>query len=366
MPTLVVVTGPPASGKSTIADALARRARLPLIAKDPIKEILFDSFGWSDRAWSRKVGIGTYPLLYAAAEAILRSGRSLVLEANFANEWSRDHLADLPPNRFVQVHCTASDDVLLERYAARLRDGSRHPGHGGAEILDELRETLRTKRDGPLDLPGLRFDVVTDRFEDVRLGDIEAAMPPPTDTDARPALVVVTGPPASGKTSIAKRLAEELKLPFISKDTMKERLYETFGSGDNLEDTVEHAALSILFSVVASNLAAGVSVLAESNFDAESDVQPFRDLCKRFDVRIVQVHMDRDIDKLTKKFVKRVEQGTRHPGHGDEPEDAEEVRAKVEAGFWSALEIPGALIEADADESRDAVVRRVRAVLDGG
>lgn len=34
---MIVVTGPPASGKTTIATALWQRLRVPLIAKDPIK-----------------------------------------------------------------------------------------------------------------------------------------------------------------------------------------------------------------------------------------------------------------------------------------------------------------------------------------
>jgi predicted ATPase len=45
MTTLVLVTGPPGSGKTTLAVPLARRLELPLIAKDTIKEALFDALG---------------------------------------------------------------------------------------------------------------------------------------------------------------------------------------------------------------------------------------------------------------------------------------------------------------------------------
>ena len=39
--------------------------------------------------------------------------------------------------------------------------------------------------------------------------------------------------------------------------------------------------------------------------------------------------------------------GKRYPGHGDEPEDVGEVRAKLEAGVWDPLDLPGELIEVD-------------------
>lgn len=39
-PLFVAVSGPPASGKSTLAPPLARRMALPLVAKDTIKDAL--------------------------------------------------------------------------------------------------------------------------------------------------------------------------------------------------------------------------------------------------------------------------------------------------------------------------------------
>lgn len=181
-----------------------------------------------------------------------------------------------------------------------------------------------------------------------------------------PLLVVVTGAPASGKTGLAERLAESLRIPFIVKDTFKEAMYETIGDGEELEAAVEGAALAILFRVVDAQLEAGVSVVAESNFDARTETAPFEELCRSYEVRLLQVHCRRDEEALLERFAQRARSGERHPGHGDAPEDAEEVRADLREGRWDPLDIPGTLIEFDKDrEDEKELVGRVRSAASG-
>lgn len=64
-PLLVLVNGAPASGKSTLAARLARELALPLIAKDALKEVLFDTLGAPDHARSRELSAASYDLIYA-------------------------------------------------------------------------------------------------------------------------------------------------------------------------------------------------------------------------------------------------------------------------------------------------------------
>jgi predicted kinase len=153
-PLVVVVTGPPAAGKTTIARELAARLQLPLIAKDTIKEALFDALGTGDLAWSQRLGDATYLAMLAVAEESVAAGADLVLEANFIRG-GESRLAALPA-RFVQVHCSAPLELLVERYASR----ERHPGHVDRERSNALRDAVESGRHDPLNLPGetIRLD----------------------------------------------------------------------------------------------------------------------------------------------------------------------------------------------------------------
>ena len=68
IPILILVTGPPAAGKTTIARRLSEFLSLPLIAKDDIKERLFNGLGISTKEWSQKIGGLAFDLTYALVE----------------------------------------------------------------------------------------------------------------------------------------------------------------------------------------------------------------------------------------------------------------------------------------------------------
>jgi predicted kinase len=173
-PLLVVVTGPPAAGKTTVARALAARLRLPLIAKDTIKEALFDGLGAGDLEWSRRLGEATYLTMQRLVEDSVAAGAGLVLEANFVRGSElAARLAELPA-RFVQIHCGAPFEVLLERYGER----ARHPGHVDSERIGALQDAVETGRHEPLDLPGetIRIDTSGGPVDFAALGDRISAL----------------------------------------------------------------------------------------------------------------------------------------------------------------------------------------------
>ena len=131
-PVIVVVTGLPGTGKTTIAEALAEQLALPGFRKDEFKEILFDVLGWSDKDWSEALDGACYELLWRTCEAELGAGRSCLIESNFEQDAHAARIRDLCDRHgafALEIHCRTERHVLAERFRERAEHGNRHPGH---------------------------------------------------------------------------------------------------------------------------------------------------------------------------------------------------------------------------------------------
>jgi predicted kinase len=130
--TFVVVSGPPASGKTTLARAIALELGLPLIAKDTIKEALLGVLPVPDVETSRMVGRASVAALFAVASETAGA----VLESVWHRSRSLTDLDRLPGN-IVEVFCRCDPHTAAQRYA--LRTGSRAAGHFDAtRSVEEL------------------------------------------------------------------------------------------------------------------------------------------------------------------------------------------------------------------------------------
>jgi predicted kinase len=120
--TLIVVSGAPGTGKSTVARELGAALRLPVLSLDPIKEALADVLGLGDEEWSNRVGD-------AAAEVVFR------LAGDFpdavAEGWWRRARRDRAVAEFagaMEVFCHCDPSLAASRVTARIGAG-RHPIH---------------------------------------------------------------------------------------------------------------------------------------------------------------------------------------------------------------------------------------------
>jgi len=179
-PLLIIVSGPPCSGKTSLGLRLAQEFRLPFIYKDGIKERLFDHFGWQDREWSKKLGAATYNLLYYFVATQLAAGRSHIVESNFAAQAATGEFLALQQKygfESFQIQCYTEGAVLLARAMARAVSGQRHAGHDdGAMSQGELRPILLRGRLDKLEIGGHYYELDTTDFASIDYSALFAAI----------------------------------------------------------------------------------------------------------------------------------------------------------------------------------------------
>jgi predicted kinase len=120
--TYVIVSGPPGSGKTTVARAIATDLDVPLFAKDTVKEALMDALGVPDPETSRRLGGASVAVLIALAT---ENGRGVV-ESTWQRSLALDDLTRLR-GPICEVFCRCPPETARARVEARA--ARRHPGH---------------------------------------------------------------------------------------------------------------------------------------------------------------------------------------------------------------------------------------------
>jgi predicted kinase len=153
-PLLVVVSGAPASGKTTLATRLADDLRLLFIGKDALKEAICDAIGLpADVAASMRAGSAAFSAAFTLARETLAAGHGVVLEGNFRRGVAEPELAPVVAvGDACLIHCAAKGDVVASRYRERSAAGFRHPAHRDDERAPALDADLESGRFLPLEL----------------------------------------------------------------------------------------------------------------------------------------------------------------------------------------------------------------------
>lgn len=129
-PRLIVVTGRPGAGKTTLAHALGRRVRCPVLCRDELKEGYVNTTGQIGSPGD-EIGRGIYHLFFEVIEQLLRGRITLVAEAAFQHKaW----VPKLEPLRLIAevriVRCEVPADVARQRHIDRgLTDADRERFH---------------------------------------------------------------------------------------------------------------------------------------------------------------------------------------------------------------------------------------------
>lgn len=173
-------------------------------------------------------------------------------------------------------------------------------------------------------------------------------------------VVVVAGIPASGKTTLAAGLSTRLGWPLISKDVVKEALFDALGTGDlEWSRRLGRAGHVVMYSLAATS----PNVILEAHFQrgiAEPELLALHR-------RIVQIYCRCPVEVAAERYRRRVDDPDRHAGHLLEHQSDEVI------GRWmneapTPLDLPDALlVEVDTSKPVDLgpVVRAIHTFANG-
>jgi len=174
-PTIIIVTGRPATGKSTLAKWLSQELKIPLVSKDSIREELFDRLGWKDRKWAQELGKASVDMMFYFAQAELEVGHSIIMDNSFYPPVSNSRFQALKEKyhtESIQIVCDSDRETLFQRFKSRADSGNRHPGHGDHDVLEELYANLADTSSPILEIGGSVIEVDTTDFVKVDYQEI--------------------------------------------------------------------------------------------------------------------------------------------------------------------------------------------------
>lgn len=142
LPKLIVVSGLPGTGKSTLAEALANRLNLPVFSVDPIESAVLKS----GIKKSFETGLAAYLVAETLAREQLKLGLSVIIDAVSPVKEARDMWENISHElkaRLVLIECVLDKNLHKQRIEARIRNLHGLPEVSWADVEKRRKEYLK-------------------------------------------------------------------------------------------------------------------------------------------------------------------------------------------------------------------------------
>lgn len=144
--------------------------------------------------------------------------------------------------------------------------------------------------------------------------------------------ILVTGIPAAGKSTLAGFLSESLHLPLISKDQIKEIMYDDIGFRSRAEKVrLGIAGMNIMYYTAGQLMKVKQPFILENNFENVSR-DGLMKLLDQYDYKAITITLSGDYRSIYQRFLQRNGSPERHRGHVVNDYYPEENRGKEENG----------------------------------
>jgi len=180
---------------------------------------------------------------------------------------------------------------------------------------------------------------------------------------SKPYLIVVTGRPGSGKTTLAKGLSDAFCMPLLSRDQIKEGYVHTLGkSHEELPQEANGVASKIFFDTIGGLLRHQVSVIVEAAFQHHvwaSNVEQFKDqaqmsllICKIEDELAHDRYLERGLRDHAREYF-----------HGDKGVELARKGLKAEVAHYEAPRVDVPTFYIDTTDGYEPSIQKLKKMI---
>lgn len=145
---IIIITGELATGKTSYGKKISKALEVPFFSKDEIKELLYDSFNYSnlDYEAKRKLGTSSYSIFYYIIEEQMKAGISLIVESNFVKESVPiiKKLLNKYNYKSITIRFEGDLQILHKRFLKREYSSERHDGLISNGLFDDFKNFEQT------------------------------------------------------------------------------------------------------------------------------------------------------------------------------------------------------------------------------
>lgn len=126
-------------------------------------------------------------------------------------------------------------------------------------------------------------------------------------------LIIITGDLAAGKSTLASSISEELNIPFITKDSLKEIACDVFGYHNRQENRLlSVSAVNSMIYFFSQMAKVGQDLIVEANFRGQ-ELMEIKVLAEQYFYQVVLIVLTGEIHLLYQRFLDRL--SSRHIAH---------------------------------------------------
>ncbi|HSV10735.1 MAG TPA: AAA family ATPase [Hanamia sp.] len=171
-PLLVVVTGTPASGKTTLAHILAAKINCPVLSRDKFKEGYLNTLNLAHNHLDKATDVHVNETFFEATDLLISKGISIIIEAAFQDKLWRPKLLNFLHKAEVRIIiCRTNVQLIKARFTNRFsNDPNREKYHGDKSISlsgEEFASLTKNYKPVNIDAPTLQVDTTHNYNPDI-------------------------------------------------------------------------------------------------------------------------------------------------------------------------------------------------------